>query len=222
MRVVVVRHHDVDSAGFIAEAFESRGAVLETFLFPDGGPLPPLAEVDHVIVLGAIPSVNDPLPWIAAELDWMRAADQAGIPILGICFGGQQLCRLSCGQVEQAPRKQIGWTSVSPLAPELVPPGPWLSFHGDRCLLPPSAGVRLLAHDDLCAQAFSFGRHLGVQFHPEVDGAQLKRWLDGGGRAEVLGQGLDPDEFLAQTIREEPAARVRASVLVETALRLAH
>jgi hypothetical protein len=29
MRVLVVRHHDVDSAGFIADAFEARAVVGE-------------------------------------------------------------------------------------------------------------------------------------------------------------------------------------------------
>src|SRR5580693_388638 len=40
MRVLVIRHHDIDSAGFIADAFEARGAGLEVHLFPDDGPLP--------------------------------------------------------------------------------------------------------------------------------------------------------------------------------------
>jgi len=35
-------HHDIDSAGFIAEAFEARGASLAVHLFPDEGPLPAL------------------------------------------------------------------------------------------------------------------------------------------------------------------------------------
>ncbi len=220
MRVLVVRHHDVDSAGFIAEAFRERGAELDVRLFPDDGPLPGLAGVDHIVVLGAIPSMNDGLPWIASELAWLRGADAAGVPVLGICFGGQALCAMAGGRVERSPRLEIGWTHVSSVAPDQVPPGPWLEFHYDRCVLPESA--RVLATSDLCVQAFAVGRHLGVQFHPEVDGPQLKRWLDNGGAAEVTRAGLDPDEFLAQTIREEPAARRRAATLVTTALTLAH
>ena len=45
MRVVVIRHHDVDSAGFIAEGFEARGAELAVRLFPDDGPLPALVSM---------------------------------------------------------------------------------------------------------------------------------------------------------------------------------
>ena len=62
-------------------------------------------------------------------------------------------------------------------------------------------------------QAFSIGRHLAVQFHPECDGAQLKRWLDGGGLGHVRSAGMDPDQLLARTIREEPVARERADRL---------
>ena len=219
MRVVVVRHHDVDSAGFIGAAFEARGAELDVRLFPDDGPLPSLDGVDHIVVLGAIPSVNDGYPWIAAELAWLRRADEAGVPILGICFGGQALCVATGGRVEQAQHKEIGWTTVDSADPGLVPPGPWLEFHGDRCLLPDNA--RTLAANDLCVQAFAVGKHLGLQFHPEVDGAALKRWLDAGGDIDAARVGLDPGEFLAQTIREEPAASGRADRLVAAALLLA-
>jgi GMP synthase-like glutamine amidotransferase len=216
--VLVVRHHDVDSAGFIAAAFEARGAELSVHLFPADGPLPALDGVDRIVVLGAISSVNDPDPWIAAELAWLRAADQAGVPVLGICFGAQALCAVFGGQVVAMPRQEIGWTMTQSADPALVPNGPWLEFHGDRCLLPAEATV--LARNETCVQAFRLGRHLAVQFHPEVDGPQLKRWLDAGGDREVERTGLDPGQFLADTIREEPAARDRADRLVAAALHL--
>ena len=171
-----------------------------------------------MVVLGAISSVNDPDPWIAEELDWLRAADQAGLPVLGICFGAQALCAAFGGRVEAMAGQEIGWTMVESADHGLVPPGPWLEFHGDRCLLPAAATV--LARNQACVQAFRLGRHLAVQFHPEVDGPQLKRWLDAGGDRDAERAGLDLDQFLADTIREEPAARERADRLVAASLHI--
>ncbi|MBO0824863.1 MAG: gamma-glutamyl-gamma-aminobutyrate hydrolase family protein, partial [Actinobacteria bacterium] len=221
MHVVAIRHHRIDQAGFVADGFAARGADVSTHLFPREGPLPALDGVDHVVVLGAAWSVYEERisGWFGAELDWLRAADAAGIPVLGICFGAQALTVALGGQVEAAPRSEIGWVTVSTSDPDVIEPGPWLEFHHDRCLPPP--GARVLARSDLCVQAFSVGPHLAVQFHPEVDGAQVGRWLTDGGRAEAERAGQDPDALLAQTLAEEPAAAARADRLVAVALSLA-
>ena len=222
MEVVVVRHHEEDSAGFIGAAFEARGAQLSTILFPKEGSLPDLNGVAHVVLLGSICSVYDEgeaRAWIDEELAWLRRADAAGLPVLGICFGAQALAAALGGAVEHAGRAEIGWCMVDSAAPELIPPGPWLEFHHDRCLPPPGATV--LAHNDLGVQAYRLGRHLAVQFHPEVDGDQFRLWLDAGGRAEIAANGQNPDAMLAETIAEEPGAAARADRLVASALRIA-
>jgi GMP synthase-like glutamine amidotransferase len=222
MQVLVIRHHAEDSAGLIGAAFEARGAELTAHMFPADGPLPALGGIDHVVVLGAICSVYDDGPargWIADELAWLRQADEAGVPVLGICFGAQALATVFGGRVEAAAGKEIGWTVVDSLDHELIPPGPWLEFHGDRCVLPRQA--RLLARNDVGAQAFSLGRHLAVQFHPEIDGAQFRMWLDAGARGEAELAGHDPDRLLAETVAQEPASRDRADRLVAAAFRIA-
>jgi GMP synthase-like glutamine amidotransferase len=222
MQVVVVRHHEEDSAGFIGAAFEARGAQLSTILFPKEGPLPDLRGVAHIVMLGSTCSVYDEgeaRAWIDEELAWLRRADAAGVPVLGICFGAQVLAAALGGTVENAGRPEIGWVTVDTADPDLIPAGPWLEFHHDRCLPPAHAAV--LAGNDLGVQAYRLGRHLAVQFHPEVDGDQFRLWLNAGGRTEIEAAGLDPDRLLAQTIAEEPEAAARADRLVASALRIA-
>jgi GMP synthase-like glutamine amidotransferase len=220
MRVMVIRHHAQDSAGFITEAFQARGAEVVTYLYPDGGPLPRFDDVDHIVMLGAIPSIYDPaIGWIEPELDWLRAVDEAGVPVLGVCYGAQELCTLFGGKVVAADRKEVGWLTIDTVRPDLIPAGPWLLFHGDRC--EPTDDVTVLATNETGVQAFAVGRHLGVQFHPEVDGAQLRLWMEAGGRQEALAAGTDPDALLAQAYAEEPASLARADRLVQTALEIA-
>lgn len=222
MRVIVIKHHEIDDAGFIGAAFAARGATLDVHLFPDGGPLPELDGADHVIALGAVWSVYDRDQighWIDIYLDWLRAADAAGVPVLGICFGAQALAAAFGGRVEPAPRPEVGWTMIEPAAPAPIEAGPWLAFHNDQCIVPPQATV--LASNEVCIQAFSVGRHLAVQFHPEVDGAQVRRWLDDGGAEAARQAGQDPDELAAQSVALEPEAGQRADRLVATALHLA-
>jgi GMP synthase-like glutamine amidotransferase len=221
MRVVVIRHHEEDSAGFIGQAFEARGAEFSSFLIPKDD-LPALDGVDHIVVLGAVWAVYDDSAdraWIADELAWLRRADEAGVPVLGVCFGGQALAAALGGRVELAARKEIGWLLIDSVDEDLIPPGPWLEFHEDQIFPPPQA--RVLARSEVGVQAFSLGRHLGVQFHPEPDGELLAKWLDAGGRAEAEQEGTDPDRFLAETYAQEDAARRRADALVAAALRIA-
>lgn len=218
MRVLVVRHHEEDSPGFVADAFAARGATLRTHLHPDEGKLPDGRAFDHVVVLGSSGSVNDRTPWTDEEVAWLRAVP---VPVLGICFGAQLLAEAYGGAVERAPVKEIGWVAVDPVpdAHPAIEPGPWLQFHGDRCVVPATA--RVLAVNDVCVQAFTVGPHLAVQFHPEVDAAQLRAWMDHGGMAEVEAAGHDPESLLAQTAAEEPAARRRAQGLVDAYLAMA-
>ena len=69
------------------------------------------------------------------------------------------------GSVAASPEPETGWFHVATNAPALVPAGPWLEFHFDRFTLPD--GAIAVARTRQALQAFTYGPHLGVQFHPE-------------------------------------------------------
>jgi GMP synthase-like glutamine amidotransferase len=170
----LVLEHDQDApAGLLGAWARSRGVALE--VVPAGSALPDPEGRPFLVSLGAEASAfDDTVPWLAAERAVLERAIEVGVPILGICFGGQHLARVLGGGVERAPRAEVGWLDVESLAPDVVPPGPWLQWHRDRFTVPP--GAELLARSPVGPQAFRQGPHLGVQFHPEVTPAIALDW----------------------------------------------
>lgn len=203
--------YDIDELMVVpAERYDSPGV---EFTFPDP------AGYDLVVLLGAPWSVYDRAsvaPWIDGELELLRTAYAAELPVLGICFGAQALATALGGSVEVAPRHEIGWTAVESDVPGLIPAGPWFQWHFDRFTVPP--GAVELARSAVGPQAFRAGRALGVQFHPELDEETLLQWLDAGGRAEARAHGEDPERLLAETRARREESRQRAYDLVDAFL----
>jgi GMP synthase-like glutamine amidotransferase len=219
-RVVVLRHHVEDDAGLIGAALERRGFALETLLVDERHRAPTTLAADVAVVLGSNCSVYDPearAAWFEGELELLARLDRAGVAILGICFGAQALCELFGGRVVPAERGEVGWQLIEVEAGVALSAGPWFEYHQDRCELP--AGAIRWARSADAVQAFVIGRHLGVQFHPEIDGDQLARWF-AGASAEPRAHDEHEAALLAETRRESPAAAVRAAGLVN--LFLAH
>jgi GMP synthase-like glutamine amidotransferase len=131
--------------------------------------------MDFAVALGSEQSVVDGgRRWIRHELAWLREADAADVPILGICFGAQALAAVLGARVFRLPAPEIAWIEVESADPERVPTGPWLAWHEDGFELP--AGAERLARNAFGEQAFRRGPHLAVQFHPEATAAIAAAW----------------------------------------------
>jgi GMP synthase-like glutamine amidotransferase len=132
--------------------------------------------------------------------------------VLGICFGGQVLATAVGGTVSRAPIPEVGWVSVASDEPALIDAGPWLQWHYDRFTLPPE--VPVLARTAAANQAFTYGRALGVQFHPEVNEAVLESWLAVDNSAELAAAGIDATALIdqARTLADGAAARAHGLV----------
>ena len=214
MNVIVLKHHREDDPGLIGLELERRGATISVHNVLRDGPIPDPTDYDLAVVLGSKWSVYDRETighWIDDELAFLHKADQAGIPVLGSCVGSQALCVAHGGVVESSGDYEIGWYQINSTNPG-VPNAKWFQFHGDRCL--PSDDMEVLATNELCVQAFSIRRNLGVQFHPEIERGQLERWLPNGGEEEMRNFGLNVDAVLQETDERYDEAVANVATLV--------
>jgi GMP synthase-like glutamine amidotransferase len=177
--------------------------------------LPDPHSYDAIVPLGSRWSVNDGdrgLDWITSEANMVRQAHDAGVPMLGVCFGGQLLAHALGGSVTRSPAPEIGWYDVQSSRPDLVPSGPWFQWHFDRFSVPD--GAVELARNANASQAFVMGRTMGIQFHPELDDDLLERWLTGPDGDEILQLNRTADQLRSATTRELDGATKRVHALV--------
>jgi len=107
-----------------------------------------------------------------------QAVFEAGVPVLGICYGEMTLCEQLGGKVEGGHTREFGRAAIkvqkaSPLLAGLAPVGEneevWMS-HGDKIVAIPE-GFDVVASSDgspYAVIADETRRFYGVQFHPEV------------------------------------------------------
>jgi GMP synthase-like glutamine amidotransferase len=199
--------YDVDTFEVVPAARADDPAFDVTLPDPHG--------YDAIVPLGARWGVNDRdrgLAWIDSEVAMVRDAHAAGIPMLGVCFGGQLLAHALGGSVSRSPAPEIGWFDVDTSRADLVPRGPWFEWHFDRFTAPEDAVE--IARNGSASQAFVLGATMGIQFHPEVDEGLLEMWLAGDGAAEIGQAGVAADDLRRATTQELDSATKRVHELV--------
>lgn len=226
MRALVLQHDHLSPPGAIGERLTDHGYDVEEYLVVPADrfgspnvdtPIPELTDYDAVVIMGAAWSVYDDDAigaWVHREIDAVAAADRAGVPVFGICFGGQVLAATHGGIVERSPAPEIGWRAVGTDDEALIPGGEWFQWHFDRWALPP--GAIEIARNESASQGFVLRRNLAVQFHPELSADALVGWLGNGADAEAAAAGYEVDALIAATREREAEAAVRARRLVDS------
>ena len=183
MRLHYLQHVPFEGLGHIRNWAASKGHGVTCTRLHANDPLPPLMEVDMLVVVGGPMNVYEELkyPWLAAEKRFIAEAISRGRPILGVCLGAQLLATVMGARVVPNGDREIGWFEVyrtdaadrAGLAGFLPEKAEVFHWHGDTFDLP--AGAVHLARSNGCEhQGFvAHERIVGLQFHLEVtaDGA---------------------------------------------------
>ncbi|MQA72805.1 MAG: aminotransferase [Solirubrobacterales bacterium] len=214
-RGLILQHGDSGPPGILGDWLRERGIEHQTCPVWRA-PLPPApGEFGWIASLGSqhTPGGAGAPDWVEAEVDFLRDALDAGVPVLGLCFGGQALAVAAGGEVAPSDPPEIEWMEVETLEPELVPPGPWLHYHYD--LLVPPRAARTVARSPAGPAAFTLDGSLGLQFHPESTPAIAAEWARQDGE-RLVALGVDPDALAEDGARVAASAEVAAKRLFDT------
>jgi len=150
-KVLFLYNEHLATEALLGDAFTESGFDVDTFevvpaeriddpagdiVFPDP------TGYDVIVPLGARWPVYDDVlrrTWVGTEMQLVRDAADAGVALLGVCFGGQLLAQAFGGSVTRSTVPEIGWYHVDTDQPDLVPGGPWFQWHFDRWTPPPGA-----------------------------------------------------------------------------------
>jgi GMP synthase (glutamine-hydrolysing) len=187
--ILFVRCDEVDTLGIAPAAVAGADADVRVWdtVDPEAA-RPNLDEVDGVVLFGSTYNVEhaDDQPFIKDVRELTREAVERDLPFLGVCFGAQILAWALDADVGKAAEREVGFEPVrtQPAVAADAVLGHYedgakvFQWHEDTFELPVGADV-LATGDRVRNQAFRFGqRAWGVQWHLEVDRAELEYWLE--------------------------------------------
>src|SRR5437667_1037271 len=146
---------------------------FDTVSIPAGEPLPDVDGLEAILITGSSAGVYDGFDWIAPLQDFVRAAHDAKLPMVGVCFGHQLIAQALGGT---ARKSEKGWgigRHVYDVAPgNGIVEGARVALaasHQDQVITPPP-GAKTILSSDFTAYAgllYAGGTTLSVQPHPE-------------------------------------------------------
>ncbi|MFA9461891.1 type 1 glutamine amidotransferase [Thiohalorhabdus methylotrophus] len=184
--VWIFRHVAHEGPGYFADFLRARGLPFEVVAVDAGEPVPSRPDgASGLVFMGGPMSVNDPLPWVPAEVDLIRQAHARGMPVLGHCLGGQLIARAMGSTVGPGEAPEIGWFPVDRVPGEAADswlrdlPGRFEVFHwhGERFGLPAGASP-LLTNGHTPSQGFVSGNCLALQCHVEMKPDLVRDWAE--------------------------------------------
>jgi GMP synthase-like glutamine amidotransferase len=208
LRALVIQHEQPTPGGYVHQWLEERGADQDVYRIDVEDRAVEARDYGMIVSLGSeFAAFDDSIPWIEKERRLLLDAERAEVPVLGICFGGQLLARVLGGRSFRGEIAEIGWLPIRSEDQALISGGPWFQWHFDSFTAPP--GAQLIADSSAGPQAYTIGRSLGVQFHPEVTPQIMEAWVTAY-RHELDQEGVDPDRLLKETYDRAAESRAAA------------
>jgi GMP synthase-like glutamine amidotransferase len=224
MRILVVQNDPDKPLGRIEDAMAGEAVELDVRM--SGGDLPDAGAYDGLAVL---PGLADPDDDVLQVHHGRRAIEQAlgaGIPVLGLCLGGQLLAQVLGGttyrSAAEVAYREVERTDAAVSDPLLGgAPERFAVFHAHQYAFESPAGATVLLQNEVCVQACRLGDAWAFQCHPET----RHEWALGlaarlrGHDSIVLPQtagffganGVQPDQLEADANAADPTARLIAA-----------
>lgn len=173
---------------YFERLLEGHGFEIEGWAVVDGVFPPSVEAADGWLITGSKHGAYEDHPWIAPLEQFIRDANAANRPMIGVCFGHQIIAQAMGGKVEKF---QGGWSvgrQEYQMGDQTVAVHAW---HQDQVVKRPE-GAQVIASSQFCENAaLLYGDNIWtIQPHPEYDGDFI------GGLIRHRGPGVVPDAQL--------------------------
>ncbi|PLV56186.1 type 1 glutamine amidotransferase [Thermotoga sp. SG1] len=222
MRVLAIRHVEIEDLGMMEDIFREKKWSFEYLDTPKGKKLGrPIEEYSLVVLLGGYMGAyeEEKYPFLKYEFQLIEEALRKEIPFLGICLGSQMLARVLGANVYRGKNgEEIGWFFVEKVSDDNLFsdfPDRLLVFqwHGDTFDLPHVA-TKVFTSEKYENQGFVYRKAVGLQFHIEVGSRTMKRWIEAY-RRELKEKNIDPKVLLETAEKEEKTLKDLLKSLLE-------
>jgi len=206
MAILIIEHDDLDSSQRLGEMLRDHGHHLEVARVHHGDALPPdLDNVDGLVSMGGPQDTDqvDEHAWMAREIELIKQAHEASLPVLGVCLGAQLVAVALGGEVGRMDTPELGMAKTSlsffGTTDPILTGIPWhtMQMHAHGCEVtqcPPGGTPAPLASSAGCkAQAFRVGlTTYAFQYHFEWKKDRCLNVIENNAKwAEAMGTTVD-------------------------------
>ncbi|MEZ5016101.1 MAG: type 1 glutamine amidotransferase [Flavipsychrobacter sp.] len=190
MNLHYIQHVPFEEIGHIEIWARTRGCTISSTKMYLGEELPPIEQVDMLVILGGPMSIFDfeEHPWLREEREFIKRVIDTNKLVLGICLGAQLVSDILGASVYPSKHKEIGFFPIkktegasnkSELLNLLPDSFHVFHWHGDMFDITDN-GIRLF-HSEACKnQAYLQDNILCFQFHFEVTVENINNMLTHG------------------------------------------